>query len=207
MNTSGRAENIRKEFRFLKGLMKKPRQVGAIAPTSESAARHIASLIPIQSGLPVVELGPGTGAMTKAILERGLPPERLVSIEFTADFLDPLKREYPGVNFIHGDAFDIENVLEDYTGQKFAGVIGAIPLLNFPMQSRKALVSRYLERVADNGPFAQICYGVRPPVQAVPGSFSAERSRWFFRNMPPVAIWVFRNESKSHFQSRKEESK
>ena len=193
MNTLGKVGNFKKEFRFLKGLIKKPRQVGAIAPTSDVAARHIASLIPIETGLPVIELGPGTGAMTKAILERGLPPERLVSIEFTSDFLGPLRQEYPGVNFIHGDAMDIDNVLADYAGQEFAGVIGAIPLLNFPMKNRVDLVTRYLERVAGDGPFAQICYGTRSPVKAVPGKFTAEKTRWFFRNVPPVAIWVFRN--------------
>jgi len=84
------------EIRFLKGLAKGPRSVGAIMPTSSVTARKMASVIDVASGLPVLELGPGTGVITKAILQRGVKPENLVSIEYSTDFYHHLKRIMPG---------------------------------------------------------------------------------------------------------------
>ncbi|MGO7675715.1 rRNA adenine N-6-methyltransferase family protein, partial [Rhizobium ruizarguesonis] len=66
------------------------------------------NLLPSRSGLPVIELGPGTGAITKAILGRGVRQENLVAIEYSTDFHKHLQRTYPGVHFINGDAFDLQ---------------------------------------------------------------------------------------------------
>ena len=74
------------EIRFFKGWMSNAKAVGAILPTSSVTARRMASVINPASGLPVLELGPGTGVITKAILERGLEPSNLVSIEYSTDF-------------------------------------------------------------------------------------------------------------------------
>ena len=75
------AERFDEELRFFKGWIDKPRAVGSIVPTSSVTARRMASVIETGSGLPVLELGPGTGVITKAILERGVKPENLYAIE------------------------------------------------------------------------------------------------------------------------------
>ena len=124
------------EIRFFRGLMDKPRSVGAIMPTSSITARKMASVINPNSDLPVLELGPGTGVITKAILARGVPAEKIYSIEYSSDFYQHLVEQFPAVNFIHGDAFDLDRTLADLGDQKFDSVISGIPLLNFPMHQR-----------------------------------------------------------------------
>lgn len=92
-------------------MVNQPKKVGAIVPTSGVTARRMASVITPQSGLPVLELGPGTGCITKAILARGVKPENVTAIEYSTDFYQQLLRSYPGVNFINGDAFDLDTTL------------------------------------------------------------------------------------------------
>ena len=127
------------EIRFFKGWIDGPKSVGAILPTSAVTARRMASVINPASGLPVLELGPGTGIITKAILGRGVAPENIVSIEYSTDFYRHLKKTIPGVNFINGDAFDLETTLADWRDRKFDAVVSAIPMLSFPMEKRIAL--------------------------------------------------------------------
>lgn len=195
MMTNKVPDRIREDFKFLKGWMKQPGHVGAITPTSKITARHMASLIPRENGLPVLELGPGTGVITGELLKLGFPAERLVSIEYGLDFYNYLIPRFPGVNFIHGDALDIDTVLSRYPGQLFAGVIGAIPLLNLPKSARMELVDKYLDRIAPNGPFVQITYGPKPPVPAMPGRFTVKKSKRILRNIPPATIWVYQKEA------------
>ena len=80
------------EIRFFKGMMQGPKTVGSIVPTSSITARKMASVINPHSGLPVLELGPGTGAITKAILGRGVKPGNLVAVEYSTDFYEHLVR-------------------------------------------------------------------------------------------------------------------
>ena len=71
------------ELKFFKGWIDKPKAVGAIVPTSSVTARRMASVIDLGSGLPVLELGPGTGVITKAILRHGVKPENLYAKVFS----------------------------------------------------------------------------------------------------------------------------
>lgn len=77
------------EVQFFKGWQKDRKRVGALMPTSVHAARRMASVIDPASGLPVLELGAGTGVITKAILERGIKPHQLVSVEYSKDWAMP----------------------------------------------------------------------------------------------------------------------
>src|SRR5690606_19949868 len=104
---------IEEEIRFFRGWIDQPRAVGSIVPTGGVTARRMASVIDAESDLPVLELGPGTGVITKAILEHGVEPSRLYSIEYSKDFVRHLRECYPDVNVIHGDAFDLDATLGD----------------------------------------------------------------------------------------------
>lgn len=188
------AVRFREDFEFIKGWVKNPGAVGSIKPTGEIAARHMAGLLPIETGLPVLELGPGTGVITREILKRGLEPHKIVSIEYSKKFYDYLVENIPGVNFINGDAFDLGKTLKDIEYKTYAGVIGAIPLLNIPNQQREETIYESLKLVAGNGPFIQISYGPKAPIAAVPGKFTVEKSDRIFRNIPPAGIWIYRKD-------------
>ncbi len=180
------------EIRFFKGWKSNMRAVGSIVPTSGVTARRMASVADPHSSLPVLELGPGTGVITKAILERGIKPERLVSIEFSTDFFNHLSSRFPAVNFINGDAFDLDKTLGTLRDETFDCVISAVPLLNFPMYKRVALIEDLLSRMAPGRPVVQISYGPLSPVIAMPDRYQISHFDFVVRNIPPAQLWVYR---------------
>jgi phosphatidylethanolamine/phosphatidyl-N-methylethanolamine N-methyltransferase len=180
------------EIRFFRGMMKGPKTVGAIMPTSSYTAKRMVSVITPQSGLPVLELGPGTGVITKAILARGIPAEKLVSIEYSTPFFDHLVESFPGVNFINGDAFDLDKTLGPLAGQKFDTIISGIPLLNFPMHVRVKLLESLLDRVPPGRPVVQFSYGPKSPIIAQPDRYHVQHFDFVIRNIPPAQIWLYR---------------
>jgi phosphatidylethanolamine/phosphatidyl-N-methylethanolamine N-methyltransferase len=186
------AEKFDDEIRFIKGMISTPKTVGAIMPTSARMAARMASIIDTGSGLPVLELGPGTGVITKAILAKGVKPENLVSVEYSSEFVRHLRGKYPGVNFINGDAFSLAETLENYRGQKFDCVISGIPLLNFPMHQRVKLVEDLLKLIPAGRPIVQFSYGPVSPVVARPDSYTIKHFDFIVRNIPPAQIWHYR---------------
>lgn len=180
------------EIRFFKGVMQGPKSVGAIMPTSSITAKRMASVVNPQSGLPVLELGPGTGVITKAILARGVKPENLVSIEYSEDFYDRLTQDFPGVNFIHGDAFDLPNSLGRFGGQTFDSVVSAVPLLSFPMPARVKLLEDLLNLLPPGRPVMQITYGPVSPILAQPDRYQIQHFDFIVRNIPPAQLWIYR---------------
>lgn len=179
------------EIRFFKGWMEGPKQVGAILPTSSITARRMASVINPGSGLPVLELGPGTGIITKAILQRGIKPADLVSIEYSTDFYQHLLKTIPDVRFINGDAFELDKILGDFKDRKFDAVISAIPMLSFPMEKRIWLLEDLLDRMPHGRPVMQITYGPVSPIIAKPDRYRIKHFDFVVRNLPPAQLWTY----------------
>lgn len=180
------------EIRFFRGMMQGPKTVGSIVPTSSITAKRMASVVNINSGLPVLELGPGTGAITKAILGHGVRPENLVAIEYSTDFYEHLQRTYPGVHFINGDAFDLQTTLGSFSDLTFDSVVSGIPLLNFPMAKRISLLESLLDRLPAGRPMMQISYGAISPIAANPDRYHIQHYDFVMRNIPPAQLWIYR---------------
>ncbi len=185
------ARRFDEELRFFKGWIDKPRAVGSIVPTSSVTARKMATVVNPDSGLPVLELGPGTGVITKAILEAGVKPENLWSIEYSQDFVDHLRLNYPGVNVIHGDAFDLDKTLGDKRDTVFDSVISGVPLLNFPVAQRIAYVEDLLDRIPAGRPIVQLTYGPLSPVPPGKGNYTVAHFDFIIRNLPPTQLWLY----------------
>ena len=179
------------ELKFFRGWLDGPKAVGAIMPTLQFAARSMASVIDPASTLPVLELGPGTGAITRAILER-VTPDRLTSIEYSPDFYEHLRNEYPDVDIRLGDAFDLDTTLGDNGETRFDCVISAVPLLNFPMAKRIAFVESLLDRLPKGHAVVQISYGPVSPVNPKGTRITATPHDFILRNIPPARLWAYR---------------
>ncbi len=186
------AEKFDDEVRFFKGWLDGPKSVGTPFPTSIYTGRAMANLIDPNSGLPVLEVGPGTGTITRAILARGIKQENLYAVEYSADFVAGLKCEFPDAHILHGDAFNMHAVLGDARDLTFDCVISAIPLLNLPMIQRIAYLEDMLSRIPAGRPVVQVTYGPMSPVPAGLGNFLVERADFIVRNVPPAHLWTYR---------------
>src|ERR1700749_2916351 len=99
------------EVAFIRHWIDKPLSMGAVTPSSKVLARAMARYVDVDAPGPVIELGPGTGAVTKALVEHGVEPERLVLVEFNPSFCRLLRTRYPEATVIQGDAYRIQHLL------------------------------------------------------------------------------------------------
>jgi phosphatidylethanolamine/phosphatidyl-N-methylethanolamine N-methyltransferase len=178
-------------LRFLRALMAQPKNIGAIMPSSRALAKAIARQIDPDRPGPVLELGPGTGVLTQAVLERGIAPGRLTLIEFNPDMAAFLAGHFDGVDVIEGDAFDLARTLGARAREPFSAVISGIPLLNFPMAQRRNFMEGVCRLLAPGAPFIQFSYGAQAPVAPPPG-YSVARAAMVWANLPPARVWVYR---------------
>ncbi len=136
----------------------------------------------------VLELGPGTGVVTEALIARGFAPEKITAVEFDEQFAKELRRRLPGVNVIAGDAFDLAQMMG---GTRFAAIVSSLPLLNFPLERRQGLIADALGRLKPGAPYIQFSYGFSPPV-APPADATVKLTARVWRNLPPARVWVYR---------------
>ncbi len=174
---------------FLRGLVNDPKGVSAPTPSSPALARAIAAEVDVARAGMVIELGPGTGVVTQALLQRGIHPDRLIAIEQEPSFAQVMRRRFPQVQVCEGDALMFEDCLE--SGTDIAAIVSGLPLLNFPLAARRSLLRRALAAQGMGGCFIQLSYSWRPPVHPEPGLRLGKKAVW--RNFPPAHVWTYRS--------------
>jgi phosphatidylethanolamine/phosphatidyl-N-methylethanolamine N-methyltransferase len=177
-------------LRFLGRLVARPITTGAIAPSGRALSRAMAAQIPDAPG-PILELGPGTGVVTAAILARGIAPDRLTAVEYDRGFAALVASRYPGVHVINGDAFDLATTLRNRPANGFAAILSSMPLVNFAMSLRQKLVNDVLARLQPGAPFIQFSYRLHAPV-APPTGATVSQAAFILLNAPPARVWVYR---------------
>jgi phosphatidylethanolamine/phosphatidyl-N-methylethanolamine N-methyltransferase len=189
-----RGRGIADSARFLKTLVAAPRLTGAIAPSGRILARAMAAATGSPSKGLIVELGPGTGPVTGALIESGVAEERLVLIEYDSEFYRLLKARFRRAAIIQGDAYDLARALAPFKGQPVAAIVSSLPLLNQPPPRRAKLIGDAFALMGLEGAFVQFTYGLASPIpREVCGSrYSAIRSRPILLNLPPAFVWTYR---------------
>ena len=143
---------------------------------------------------PVVELGPGTGAITSALLHRGVDQKRLVLVEYNPSFCALLRDRYPQAKVVQGDAYTLRDTLWNVLGAPAAAVVSGLPLVTKPMAIRLKLIRDAFAALAPRAPFVQFTYSVAPPIpKSLPG-VSTEASERIWMNLPPARVWVYRKD-------------
>ena len=173
---------------FLGEMMRRPTEVVAIAPSSAAVARKMTEGLEGIEG-PIVEIGPGTGSFTRAILERGIAPERLTLMEMNPRFCDTLREKFPGVTVLNRPAQEIEQIgLRD-----IGAVVSGVPVLARPTIQRE-VVGRALRVMRPGAPFIQITYSPGAPIsdemQAELGVHYVKRGT-VWANLPPARVFAF----------------
>lgn len=172
---------------FAQRMARNPRAVGAVSPSSPALAQAMAAEVDPSVAGRILELGPGTGAITRALLDRGVPADKILAVEADGKFARLLRERIPGIEVLEGDAMDAEEI-----GARgpFAAVISSLPLLNFPDAEVSAFVEAMLDMLPPGAPFVQYSYGVKPPVPKG-ARVSMRLAAKVWRNLPPARIWVF----------------
>jgi phosphatidylethanolamine/phosphatidyl-N-methylethanolamine N-methyltransferase len=198
LNKTGR-RGLADSASFLKTLITAPRSTGAVAPSGRALARAMAAAIGSPPRGLVVELGPGTGPVTQALIETRVSPERLVLVEYDPSFCRMLEKRFGGVHVIQGDAYDLPRTLAPFAGQPIAAVVSSLPLLNQPPPRRTKLIADAFALMGPAGVFVQFTYGLQSPIprEVCADRYSALRSRPILLNLPPAFVWTYRLDTTS----------
>jgi phosphatidylethanolamine/phosphatidyl-N-methylethanolamine N-methyltransferase len=180
------------EVRFLRSWIEKPLHMGAVMPSGRLLARTMAQYVDVDSSAPVVELGPGTGAITNALIEHGIDQKRLVLVEYDPGFCALLRDRYPHAKVVQGDAYTLRDSLWDVLSVRASAIVSGLPLVTKPMMTRLKLIRDAFLALAPGAPFVQFTYSVVPPIpRSLPG-VSTEASERIWKNLPPARVWVYR---------------
>ena len=179
---------------YVREMWHEPQNTGSIAASGRALARQMANSVdPLVDGV-IVELGPGTGAVTQALIESGIAANRLLLIEANPRFVKFLRGRFPDVQIVQGDAWKIEeHLFKHRPRENCAAVVSGLPLLNFPQLQRLVLLETVMALLKDGGgSFIQFSYGLKAPLKMLP-NVTVRRSHWILRNVPPARVWVYKN--------------
>jgi phosphatidylethanolamine/phosphatidyl-N-methylethanolamine N-methyltransferase len=180
------------EVHFLRSWMEKPLATGAVTPSGKPLARAMASFVDPDLDGKVIELGPGTGAVTAALVEQGVDPERLVLVEFNPSFCRLLRARYPEATVVQGDAYAIRRLAGSLIRRPAAAVVSSLPLFTKPMKFRLRLINDAFNLMHPGAPFIQFTYAVVPPIPRELEGATTECSERIWLNLPPARVWVYR---------------
>lgn len=183
---------------FLKRWLRRPFAVGAVVPSgrllAEAMARTTFAEMKGREG-HVIELGAGTGEVTKALLAAGIPADRLALVERDPELATFLRRHFAGPKIVEGDAARLPKILAEQGIGSVSAVVSSLPLLSLPADVVRGIVEGVFEALPRGGSLVQFTYG---PAQPVPRGLSqalrlvGSRGPRIWRNMPPAVVWTFR---------------
>ncbi len=171
------------EVHFIRSWLERPLATGAVTPSGRVLARAMARYVEPEVPGPVIELGPGTGPVTEALVEHGIDPGRLILVEFNPRFCALLRARFPAATVLHGDAYRLREVLTEFPRPPVAAVVSGLPLF---------LLREALALLRPAAPFVQFTYAVVPPIPKALTGVRAEASERIWMNIPPARVWVYR---------------
>jgi phosphatidylethanolamine/phosphatidyl-N-methylethanolamine N-methyltransferase len=180
------------EVRFIRSWLEKPLAIGAVTPSGRILAKAMARYVEPGIPGPVVELGPGTGPVTEALIEQGVAEERLVLVEFNPTFCQLLHTRFPNATVLQGDAYGMLRRLGHGISGPAAAIVSGLPLFTKPLRTRARLLRDAYGILRTGAPFVQFTYAVVPPIPKMLAGGRVEASDRIWLNLPPARVWVYR---------------
>jgi phosphatidylethanolamine/phosphatidyl-N-methylethanolamine N-methyltransferase len=178
---------------ILKLWLKNPMKIGTVAPSSPELASAMARQIPRGGQGYVVELGGGTGPVTRAILEAGVPPDRLIVIERDPILHKHLTERYPQVRVLLGDAMHLQQLLRREGIAPVRAVVSSLPLLVMKKAIQHRIGAQIFAVLEPDAPLIQFTYGLFSPLKNRRrlGVSGGVKDR-VLQNIPPASVWLYR---------------
>lgn len=178
---------------FIREWLANPQRTGAVAPSSPQLGAAMARWLPRNPESYVLELGPGTGAVTDALLKYGLREDRLIGIEKNPALAKILRKRFPQANIVTGDAWDLNTLLADQSRpiESVGAVISSLPLLNFPKEQADELAQKIRAVLEPRGRWVQYTYHILKDRSRGGEFFRLLASKIVWFNIPPARVSVY----------------
>ncbi len=177
-------------IQFLRGFLKSPKQVGSIVPSSRFLERRVVRSAGIGQARTVVELGPGTGGTTRALLA-ALPRDgRLLAIEINPRFASLLRNQIrdPRLVVHCGSAAEIQPALAAHALPAPEVVLSGIPFSTMPRALGTAILRSAHDALAPGGRF--VAYQLRDRVELLGRAvFGPAARQTELLNVPPMRVY------------------
>ena len=178
---------------FIREWLANPQRTGAVAPSSPQLGAAMARWLPRNPESYVLELGPGTGAVTDALLKYGLREDRLIGIEKNPALAKILRKRFPQSHMITGDAWDLDKLIAELprSVESVGAVISSLPLLNFPKEQADALAQKIRAVLEPRGRWVQYTYHILKDRSRGGEEFRLIASKIVWFNLPPARVSVY----------------
>ena len=180
---------------FLREWLVNPQRTGAVAPSSPQLGAAMARWLPRNPESYVLELGPGTGAVTDALLKYGLREDRLLAIEKNPTLAKILRKRFLQAQIITGDAWDLDKLVAELPRpiESVGAVISSLPLLNFPKEEADSLARKIRAILEPRGRWVQYSYQIVKDRSRGGDDFKLLASKVVWFNLPPARVSVYQN--------------
>ena len=183
-----------RHFRFFRLWLQKPREVGAILPSSPALAQAMAECIDTGAPGAVIEFGGGTGSITEALL-RAVGQKALFVIEREPTLAKVLQKRWPGLHVFCDDVREVKQLTEQAGIALVKAVVSGLPLLSMDLKLRREILRAAFDVLAPGGVYIQFTYGRKSPIPEPLCrrlGIVARRVKWVVSNVPPAAVWEYR---------------
>jgi len=177
---------------FFRHWLKNPLGIAALLPSGDKVARGMAREIDLARPGAVLELGGGTGGVTRGLFDAGCPVDRLVVIEREPDLARHLERRFPGLRVICGDACEMARLLKAAGIDRLAGVASSLPIKWFPLGAQRAILDASFALLGPGGSFVQLTNALASPLPAAELGLESEEVLRIWAHFLPVQIWRYR---------------
>ena len=183
------------KFTFFWQWLKNPLRTAAVAPSSAELAAAMIDELPDDTRR-VIELGGGTGAITRALLAAGIHARQLLVLELNEELHAHLHARFPAVHVVLGDAHSLPQLASAYLAQGAAdAIVSSLGLLTMPPEMQRDILQAALACLKPDGVLVQFTYGPSAPVaeEVVRElGLTVHRGDFVLRNVPPATVFVYR---------------
>lgn len=177
--------------------LRRPRRLGAVLPSGKALAAAMAARLDVEAPGAVIELGGGTGSVTRAILDAGVAAQDLIVIEREAALCEVIAARYAGVRVLCADARDLDVHLRRAGVQRVKAIVSGLPLLTMDKEDCRRVLGAAFAVLPEEGQFLQFTYGPVSPVSRETRAalrIAGKRAEWILSNLPPAAVWRYRRD-------------
>lgn len=183
-------QSLKEAFLFLRQYLSNPRKTGSIYPSSPALGRAMASFLENREESTVIELGPGTGSITKTLLKSDIKLNNFYACEISETFVKHLRKNFPGIHVCKGDASKLTQVFDGLVG-KVDCIFSSLPLRSLPSDLVKEIVDQEYEILKPKGTIIQFTYDLRTRKTVLADKFRRIGSKIVVANFPPARVDAF----------------
>lgn len=170
--------------------LQRPLRIAAVNPSGQRLADAIAAQVDLARPGPVLELGAGTGSLTGGLIRAGCPPERIIALEREPDLAAIVRRKFPAVSVIEGDATSIGEH-PALCSRQLCAVVSSLPIKWFPPDKQYAVVRPCFDRLGPGGRFIQLTNAFRSPLAMARLGITGSEVARVWLNLLPAQIWCY----------------